>query len=402
MFKKFLFFTLILGAIFGALFNRAQAAEIAAAKSVEVHFFYSVTCPVCAQEEKFLTALSANQPDLAIFRHEVSQSETINLLTQYFDKYQVAAEERGGVPVTFLEKKGEVGKYLIGYSPKIDSLVEDYLVSLLNQTDQEKPDEDLTKKIREISLPFLGKVDLSGFSPLVLSMVVGGLDGFNACAMAALGFLLMVLIATGERKRVLWIGGVFILASGVVYFLFIAAWLNLFLFLGYTRIISIAVSVLIIVFAIFLLKDYFWGAVCKICEVKEKEGTLTRIQRQLFTKIHKLVQADMPLVLVLLGVAIIAGGINLIELFCSFGFPLTYTKVLASHGLPTVSYYFYLLIYIIFYMLDDFLIFLIALITLRVTRVSEKYFKVIGLISGLVLLALGILMLVAPQALSLH
>ena len=108
----------------------------------------------------------------------------------------------------------------------------------------------------------------------------------------------------------------------------------------------------------------------------------------------------MPLWLVLVTVATVAAGINLIEIFCSFGFPVAYTKILTGFSLSSVSYYFYLLVYIGFYMLDDFLIFLAAVITLRVTKVSEKYLKAVKLISGLALLLLGLAILFRPEFLA--
>ena len=166
---------------------------------------------------------------------------------------------------------------------------------------------------------------------LALAVVLGALDGFNACAMVALGFLLAVLVATGIRKRVFLIGSVFILVSGMVYFLFISAWLNLFLVLENIKIITILVGFAVTLFAGFLLKDYFSGVVCKLCHVKPgKQGFFSRIEQKLFLKMQKLTTAEMSLPITLLGVAVVGAGINMVELVCSFGFPLVFTKILTS------------------------------------------------------------------------
>ena len=174
------------------------------------------------------------------------------------------------------------------------------------------------------------------------------------------------------------------------------------MFLGYLRIITMVVGIGVVLFSLFLLKDYFSGIICKICDVPQdgREGRLTKWQRKLFAIMTKVTDSSMPLWLVLVTVATVAAGINLIELFCSFGFPVAYTKILTGFSLPSVSYYFYLLVYIGFYMLDDFLIFLAAVITLRVTKVSEKYLKAIKLISGLALLLLGLAILFRPEFLA--
>ncbi len=231
-------------------------------------------------------------------------------------------------------------------------------------------------------------------------MILGTLDGFNACAMVALGFLLTVLISMGVRKRVFLIGGTFIFVSAVVYFLFISAWLNLFLFLSHLKFITAIVGAIIVLFSVFLLKDYFQKVVCRLCEVKPgKQGILNRIERSLFERLEKVLTSDMPLPLMLLGVAVVAAGVNTVELFCSFGFPMVFAKTLSSLDLSPLSYYSHLLVYVIFYMLDDFLIFIIAILTLRMATVSKKYLKVIKLISGATLLILGLAMLMRPEIL---
>jgi len=192
------------------------------------------------------------------------------------------------------------------------------------------------------------------------------------------------------------------LVSGLVYFLFIATWLNLFLVTFNIKLITNIVAVIIILSAIFILRDYFTDVVCKLCETDPaKQNIFTRIQQKLFTKMQQFSSADMPLPLALLGIAVVAAGVNMVELACSFGLPLAFTKILTSWNLSKASYYFYLLIYIIFYMIDDFVIFLIAVYTLKMTQASQKYLKLVTLVSGIVLLILGLIMLINPEILIL-
>jgi hypothetical protein len=234
-------------------------------------------------------------------------------------------------------------------------------------------------------------------------VVFGTLDGFNACAMIALGFLLSVLIASsGTRKRIILIGGTFIFVSGLVYFLFIATWLNLFLITFNIKLITNLVAIIIILSAIFILRDYFTDVICKLCETDPaKQNIFTKIQQKLFAKMQQFSSTDVPLPIALLGIAVVAAGVNMIELACSFGLPLVFTKILTSWNLSKASYYFYLLVYILFYMIDDFVIFLIAVYTLKITQTSQKYLKLVTLISGIVLLILGLIMLINPEILIL-
>jgi len=397
----------------------ANVSAVSAQEQPEITFFYSPTCPHCAAEEIFLDELEKKYPTVGIIRFDVTVRENYKKLEQFYGEYQVPFTEQGSTPVTFIDGKALGHKYFVGYSESINPIVGDYLSDLIEglkepeipvspsevgDTGQTDPTSLEVTSTRTFNLPFIGEVDFTNSSPFVLSMAVGALDGFNACAMIALAFLLTILVTNGTRKKVLIIGGTFILVSGAIYYIFISAWLNLFLFLGFLQIITWIIAVVIIIFAILMLKDYIYGVVCKICEVKEdgKESVLTRWQRGLMARMGKLTNTEMSLWALLLGVVLVAAGVNMIELFCSLGFPLAYTKILTSYSLSTPAYYWYLLVYVVFYMIDDFIIFMIAVVTLRITGVSEKYLKIVKLISGIILLALGILLILRPELLAFH
>lgn len=378
-------------------------------ENVQIDIFYSTSCPHCAEAKYFLHNLDQKYSDseLIIIEHNIAQTGSVDLLKKLYLEYKVPYENYGSVPIMFI-----ADKYIVGYSEKIGELIKNYVQELVQECrekEQENCEQNQTteepEKIeteREFKIPLIGNIDVSGFSPLILSIVVGALDGFNACAMVALGFLLAVLVATGIRKRVILIGGVFILVSGAVYFLFISAWLNLFMFIGYQKYVQIIVALVIIFFSLIVLKDYYSGIICKVCNVEEnKQSFFNKLQKKLFVKMSRLSKAEMSLGLTLIGVVIVATGVNLVELACSFGFPLAYTKILTTYNLPVIQYYGYILIYILFYVIDDFLIFLIAVITLKVTKASDKYLKIIKLISGIVLLIMGLLMLFKPELLTL-
>lgn len=362
---------------------------------IQLDFFYSNTCPHCAAEKVFLNSLKERYPQVQINEWGVWKKKDSDLLENFYDKYNVPQQDRGFVPATFINER-----YFLGYETDQNSgkEIENYIKGILNQED---PNTGDAVNGRTIKIPLIGEIDVSGFSPLVLAVILGTLDGFNACAMVALGFLLTVLVSSGKRERVFLVGSVFILVSGIVYFLFISTWLNLFLFLTNIKLITFFVGLVVVFFAVFLLKDYSAGVVCKICEVKPgvKESFLTKTQKKLFLYMQKVLATEMSLPLTLLGVSIVAAGINTVELFCSFGFPMIFTKILALENLSIFSYYFYILIYVIFYMLDDFIIFMIAVLTLRMVQESEKYLKIIKLVSGILLLLLGLIILIKPEIL---
>lgn len=395
MFKK-IFFSILLLLIF--LPGLASAEN-----SAEVNFFYSDTCPVCAQEKVFIAELERDYPKVVINKYNIADTKTPEKMQAFYDEYGVPDSAWGLVPATFIGNKA-----YLGFDEKTKSAMVEEIRNIQNNVLGEKDvnndvvDQLNSLKNKKITLPFIGELGIMSFSPLTLSAVVGFLDGFNVCSLVALGILLAILVSTGLRKRVLIVGGTYILVSGLVYFIFVSAWLNVFLFLGYIKIITYFVAVLVLIFAFFILKEYFDAIICKLCNVEadRPDDLLTRIQKYLFAKTNKAVSTDMPLIWTVIVVALISAGINTIELFCSLGFPLAYTKILASHNLPIWQYYGYIGVYIFFYVLVALVIFLMALITMKMKKIPNTSLKVIKLVSGLVMLVLGLILLFKPELLT--
>ncbi|MDD3284816.1 MAG: hypothetical protein PHZ07_04455 [Patescibacteria group bacterium] len=368
------------------------------AKEIEINFLFSPTCHFCANEKPFLYSLENNNKDIIVNSYDITDLKNENLVKNLYLEYKVPYNDYGSVPMTFIKDK-----YFVGYNEKIGESIKNYINDLNNEVDHDvgvgdnkKIEIERIENFRNFKIPFFGDIDVNNFSPMMLSITVGALDGFNACAMVALGFLLTVLVGTGSRKKVFIIGSVFILISGLMYFLFITAWLNLFIFVGYIKIVNIIVSLFIIIFSVFVLKDYWTGVVCKMCDVSEgkKENIFTKLQKKLFVSITRISNSEMSLFAMILVVSVVAIGVNLVELVCSLGFPMAYTKILTSYNLSKFSYYFHIFIYVLFYMIDDFIIFCLAIFTLKITNISQKYLKFVKLISGLVLFVLGIIMLI--------
>jgi len=385
-----LVFILLLGAFIFVPKNEALAEE--AEEKIEIYLFYSSTCTHCANELSFLEQMENKYPQLDV--KELLFSQNAKLATEFYEQYDVPIDVHGYVPISFI---GE--RFFLGYDS--DNItgeeIEEYIVSLIQGEDSSQGTSTPISSVKFFGL----EINVSKFSPLPLAIILGALDGFNACAMVALAFLLTVLVATGIRKRVILIGGTFILVSGIVYFLFISAWLNLFLVSKNLGLITLISGLIIVFFSLILLKDYYYGIICKLCAIKPgKQGFFIRSQKKLLDKMKNLTSSKIPLPLMLLGVILVAIGVNSVDLVCSFGFPLAFTRILSNLQISTFSYYFYILIYIIFFMLDDFLIFLVAVFTLRITAVSEKYLKAVKLISGIVLLFLGLILLVKPELLA--
>jgi len=358
---------------------------LAQQNKVEIYFFYSPICPHCAAEKEFLKTLGDKYPEIEIKSYDaINNSEGQKILNELYEKYQVPQGKKGWVPVTFTPTK-----YFIGFNEQIgeeiESCIEECLIG-------EKPAP------QKIKIPIFGSVDVSEMSLPLLTVTLGALDGLNPCAMWILLFLIALLINTRSRKRMWLIGGTFILTSGIVYYLILTAWLNLFLAIAYVNLTRILIGVFALGVGIWQIKNFitFRPGVCKVTD--GKTSLQDRIKNGLKNHAEKLALSPFTLG-ILGGVIVLAFGINLVEFFCSAGLPAIYTRILTLSEISTLSYYLYLLLYTFIFMLDDLIIFSLAVITLSRFGFSEKYNYWATLIGGLLIFTLGILLIFKPELL---
>ncbi len=386
-----------------AAFLVARFKVFAQETPVNIHLFWAEGCPHCEQELAFLTKLQEADPNIHIQTYEISKStRNTLLLTKVSKKLNVSAS---GVPFTVI---GE--KYFVGYGTEethgtlITELVKqareqnsaDIVAEIANSTSKPKPNPQITNDptIPEaIKVPLIGLVNIKTLSLPALTFVIALADGFNPCAMWVLLFLISLLLGMANKKRMVLLGSTFIGASGLVYFLFLTAWLNLFLFLGYVSWIRVAIGGIALFAGYQYLKEYITNkdGGCKVIGGNEK-------RQQVFAKLRSFV-AERNLLLSLGGIALLAFGVNVVEFVCSVGLPAVYTKILTLSDLPALTYYMYLIFYVFIFMLDDILIFTVAMATLKAVGIESKYARVSHLIGGLLMLGIGLLMLFKPELL---
>jgi len=373
--KKILFsFIFVLISLFFPFFAQGK---------IEVNFFYSQNCPHCQKEDVFLDNLEKKYPEIEIKKFEVIHNqENQKILKEFYEKYRVPTGKQGWVPVTFTPTK-----YFIGFNDQIGKEIENCLKECLGE-------EGVTSQ--RIKIPFFGEVDISKMSLPVLTVIFGALDGFNPCAMWVLLFLIALLINAHSRKRMWLIGGTFLAVSAIVYYLILAAWLNLFLAISYVNLTRVLIGIFAIGLGVWQIKNFikFRPGVCKVTD--GKAGFQERIKDKFKNHTERIVLSPLTISL-FLGVIFLALAVNLIEFFCSAGLPAIYTRILALQNISTLTYYFYLLLYTFIFMLDDIIIFSLAIITLSKFGFSEKYNYWTTLIGGLLILLLGVLLIFKPE-----
>ena len=334
---------------------------------VSLDFFWGTGCPHCAKEKIFLQSLQQKYPQLEIRDYEIYNHR------ENLDRLQAVGRELSadvaGVPFTVIGQK-----YFSGYHS--------------DKTTGKEIEAEVARRLQVTGLVI--NPSLKNLSLPVLTFTLAILDGFNPCAMWALMFLISLLLGMKDRRR-MWIFGLtFIATSSLVYFFFLAAWLNLFLFFGIVVWVRLAIGLVALGAGGYYLRDY-WVNRLGVCQISGNS------RRQQFFARLKIITQNQRFLLALAGIIVLAVAVNLVELICSAGLPAVYTKILSLSNLPVWQYYLYLAFYILIFMLDDLLVFFTAMITLRVTGIGGKYSRFPHLIGGVLMLAIGLLLLFKPE-----
>ncbi len=241
-----------------------------------------------------------------------------------------------------------------------------------------------------ILLPVFGRLKVSDIGMPLFTVAVGLVDGFNPCAMWVLLFLLSILVNLRDRVRILAVAGTFVLVSGLAYFAFMAAWLNVFLIVGYLRPIQIGLGILAIMVGAIHVKDFF----------AFKQGLSLSIPESakpgIYQRVRKIVTAE-HLTGAIVGAIVLAVLVNVVELLCTAGLPALYTQILTLQEYQAWQNYAYLALYNVAYMFDDSIMVLLVVFTLGKRKLQQREGEWLKLISGLVILLLGLVMIFRPE-----
>jgi hypothetical protein len=382
--KKF-----FLSLLFACLFLISRTPVIAA-EPVNLYFFFSLGCPHCAKETQFLNREIAPRDDVIIHAYEVSQNQDNAAI--FAQMGQSLGIQVSGVPVTII---GDW--YIVGYGSD-DTTGQEILAAI--QAVQQLPNPNQITKLPLASptpqpqpqpaLPQISGINLDTLSLPLITMIIAAVDGFNPCAMWVLLFLISMLLGMQNRLKMWILGSVFILTSGVVYFFFLAAWLNVFLFIGFIQWIRLIIGLVALAAGIFQLRSFFKdkSGGCEIVDASKRQKIFAQI---------KSITTGKYFFLSILGMMALAVSVNMVELVCSAGLPAIYTQVLSYNQLPTWQYYTYLGLYTLIFMLDDLAVFILAMISLQAMGIQSKYARFSKLIGGSIILIIGLLMLFKPE-----
>lgn len=372
------------------------------AEEINLYLFHSQDCTHCQSERKWLESIKDKYDNLNIYEYEITRNSDNSAL---LDKVKERLSSTSNyVPYTVIGEQHWIG-WNEDNKAKITEAIENYDFSkrdivneVINNIDGEKigntedsieNNDDKT----EFTVPVLGKIDAKKVSLPIMAMVIGFVDGFNPCAMWVLIFLISMLLGMKDKKKMWILGLTFLISSGLVYLLFMLAWLNIAVSLSSIRWIQLIISAVALIGAFVNLRSYFKSIIkkdegCEVVDNKKRKKLMERIKKY---------TSEKSLLLAMLGVMALAFSVNLIELACSAGLPLIFTQVLALNNLNALQYGIYIFIYLLFFLIDDIVVFVIAMKTFELTGISTKYTKYSHLIGGLIMLIIGLLMIFKPS-----
>ena len=364
--------------LFVLLVLSGTTLQAASTTTPDIDVFVRAGCPHCEAAKIFLDELRREQPSLHIALHDIAEDPAAR------QRLITLVQERGittvGVP-TFL-----IGtELIIGFQSSETTGAE-----IRAKLDRKAPGVALPPMMESIETRWLGRLRVHDLGLPLFTVLIGLLDGFNPCAMWVLLFLLSLLVNLQDRWKMALIAGTFVVVSGLFYFAFMAAWLNMFLLIGLSRAVQIGLGGIALFMGAVNVKDFFAlhrGISLSIPE-SAKPG--------LYARIRRILQAE-HLTGAVAGVILLACLVNTIELLCTAGFPALYTQLLTMQQLPTWQYYGYLGLYNLAYILDDGLMVTIAVVTLSRTKLQERAGRWLKLTSGVVMAGLGAVLVLQPE-----
>lgn len=381
-----------------------------------IYLFYGDGCPHCTALEEYLEDEYSDNSKVNIYKYEVWNNKKNQQLLQKVEK--ITGKEAKGVPYfvigedvyqgysssdvweTRVDKaikkalktdyNDNVGITLGIVSGKIDKKdnKESKNTQNTNQSDNSSSKKNDTNT--KLDVPLVGNVDLRDMSLPVIAILIGLVDGFNPCAMWILIFLITMLFDYPSRKKMWILGCTFLFTSALIYFLFMISFLKVATFINSITILKIIVALFALVFGIINIYRYFKSSDvgCDVVDKSKRKRIMIRIKKILSNK---------SFILALLGIIFLAVSVNFIELLCSLGLPVMFTDILAYNNITGIKNILYIILYILFFLIDDLIVFFVAMKTLKITAISNKYSKYSHLIGGIIMVLIGILMIFKPE-----
>jgi len=387
--------------------SHAQPAELnLGSNNSAIDLFYSDTCPHCKDEIVFLNKLQIKYTKLIVNKHSIADPKSAPLLKALVEKHD-AEKYLGLVPITFIGDR-----YFVGFDngEGIGQDIEDVLLEngILNSDnneitdycDEEKTEvcavttkddvSDISQNytaINQVSNLNIFGLDAHNLSLPILAISLGFFDGFNVCSLGALMLILSLVLVFKSKKKVLFFGGLFLVVTGITYALLIFVWFAIFQLLSpFVFLLEAIVGLLGLIGGLFFLKQYIQfkkhGAMCE----QDDSSWIQKVTNKLKLSFH----GQKNIWIISLSVILFSLIVTIIEFPCSAVIPVTFAAILTSAKVGVLAKMVYLLIFMFFYLLDEIIVFLVGVWTLRLWVGGTKITSTLPLIQAIVFISLGL------------
>ena len=333
------------------------SASTFSVEKVKIEYFGRADCKNCINLKKYFNQLEQKRTDFEVVEYKIDSDANSK---KKFDDVTTKLKLVKGTPIIYIDDTivqgfntpdttGKEIEALIDKAKtktKINTLDEYVANGNYSQvssngsvcTGEEKCTiQGFTKqKELNVNIPFINKtIDLSKYSLPVVSFILGSIDGVNPCAMWVLVLFLTALIAVGDRRKMVQVAGLFILAEAVMYYMILNVWLYTWDFVGLDKIITPIVGIVGIIGGIFFIRNFLVKGDELSCEVTDFDK-----KAKISTKIQDVARKPFSIItaLAIIGLAL---SVNVIEFACSIGIPQTFTKILQMNDVNFITRQFY-------------------------------------------------------------
>ena len=399
----------IIAVLFTFIFVNVESFS---ATKVKIEYFGRADCKNCINLKKYLGELEQKRTDFEVLEYKIDKDPSSK---KKFDEVTTKLKLVKGTPIIYIDDTiiqgfnsadttGKEIEKLIDVAKAKDKVntLDEYVAngdyskissngSVCTGTSKCSISGDTPQKELIVNIPFINKtVDLSKYSLPLVSFILGSIDGVNPCAMWVLVLFLTALVAVGNRTKMIQVAGLFLLAEAIMYYMILNVWLYTWDFVGLDKIITPTVGIVGIIGGIFFIRSFVVNGdelACEVTDFEKKAKISTRIQ-DIAKKPFNIITA-----LAIIGLAL---SVNVIEFACSIGIPQTFTKILQMNDVNFITRQFYNFLYIIRYMLDDMLVFGLALFSVNKLHLTSRYAKWANLFGGILMVLLGLMLIFKP------
>jgi len=334
---------------------------------VTAFYFYGDGCSHCEKLKPLITDLQTRYPELNLNRLEINNNAQNRLLQQEMSrKFGIA---NPGIPLIFIGNSALVGETEIRDKFEFEILIEKQRLPLSDSTDQ------FVTQNNEFTYT-------QGSPLLSLSLVVFSamMDSANPCGMSVLVFLMIPIAAARNRRRILLVGGAYIISMFLFHLLVGFGLFSVFSLSGFSRVFALIGGTLSLLLGIITIIDVLWNKGTFILSIPAS-------QKRLLGDYIRI--ASLPAAFVL---GILAG---ILGFSCTGGI---YISILGLMGREMIimSVLPWLVLYNLIYVLPLILITLLVAYGISPERVDSmrlEYRQMFRMAIGAILIALGAIIL---------